>query len=86
MPKAGRRKKNERAGPAAGQSFIPTHYVAIDGSLDTKIAAMESYSTERRAWPHPRAPEALRAWAAYRGSQVGITAAEAFVTVRTMTR
>ena len=74
------------AGPGAGDAFIPTHYVAIDGTLDKKVAAMESYSTERRAWPHPRGPEALRAWAAYRGSQVGLTAAEAFATVRTIAR
>lgn len=75
------------AGPSAAAAFVPTHYVGIAGPvLDHKIAAMESYASERRAWPHPRAPEALRAWAAYRGSQVGLEAAEAFVTVRTVVR
>lgn len=74
------------AGPSASAAFVPTHYVGIERSLERKIAAMESYVSERRAWPHPRAPEALRAWAAYRGSQVGLGAAEAFVTVRTVVR
>lgn len=72
------------AGPGAQAQFGPTHFVEIAATLDAKIAAMESYVSERRSWPHPRAPEALRALAAYRGSQVGVSAAEAFVTVRTL--
>ena len=74
------------AGPDPSAAFVPTHFVEIEGTLDAKIAAMESYESERRAWPHPRAPEALRAWAAYRGSQIGVAAAEAFATVRTVVR
>jgi LmbE family N-acetylglucosaminyl deacetylase len=74
------------AGPDDGRVFVPTHYVSIEAFLDAKIAAMESYRSERRAWPHPRAPEALRALAAYRGSQIGVPAAEAFTTVRTIRR
>ena len=72
--------------PSSSAVFIPTHFVDIGLLVDTKIAAMESYKSERRQWPHPRAPEALRAWARYRGAQVGLEAAEAFVTVRTVAR
>lgn len=71
-------------GPAPDRAFVPTHYVAIDGTIDQKVRAMEAYDTERTKAPHPRAPESLHAWARYRGTQVGFTAAEAFVTVRTM--
>jgi LmbE family N-acetylglucosaminyl deacetylase len=72
--------------PSAASAFVPTHYVDIGALVDKKIDAMESYASERRAWPHPRAPEALRAYARYRGSQIGVEAAEGFVTVRTVAR
>jgi N-acetylglucosamine malate deacetylase 1 len=72
------------AGPALDRAFVPTHYVGIDATLERKVEAMEAYTTERKASPHPRAPDSLRAWAKYRGSQVGLMAAEAFATVRTI--
>ena len=72
--------------PSAASAFVPTHFVDIGPLVDKKIEAMESYVSERRGWPHPRSPEALRAYARYRGAQVGVEAAEAFVTVRTVTR
>ena len=72
------------AGPAVASAFVPTHFVDVTGFLDKKIAAMESYVSERRVWPHPRSPEALESLARYRGSQAGVEAAEAFVTVRTV--
>jgi len=72
------------AGPAADRAFVPTHYVGIEATLERKIRAMEAYTTERQPNPHPRAPDSLRAWARYRGAQVGLSAAEAFVTVRTL--
>ncbi|MEO6238773.1 MAG: PIG-L deacetylase family protein [Vicinamibacterales bacterium] len=72
------------AGPSPAMAFLPNHYVSIGPALDRKIEAMELYESERRTWPHPRAPDALRAWARYRGTQVGVDAAEAFVTVRTV--
>jgi LmbE family N-acetylglucosaminyl deacetylase len=72
------------AGPSPAMAFLPTHFVSIGATLDRKIEAMEQYQSERRTWPHPRAPDALRAWARYRGSQAGVDAAEAFVTIRTV--
>jgi LmbE family N-acetylglucosaminyl deacetylase len=72
------------AGPSAAMAFLPTHFVSIGAAIDRKVEAMERYESERRAWPHPRSPDALRAWARYRGTQVGVDAAEAFVTVRTV--
>jgi LmbE family N-acetylglucosaminyl deacetylase len=74
------------AAPSAAAAFLPTHYVDIGSLVDKKVEAMESYLSERRVWPHPRSPEALRAYARYRGTQVGVDAAEAFVTVRTVVR
>ena len=63
-------------------AFMPQRFVEITETLDVKIEAMQTYETESRAFPHPRSPEALRALAAWRGSQVGVEAAEAFAVVR----
>lgn len=63
-------------------TFHPNTYVDVTATLDRKVAAMEMYETERREFPHPRSPEALRALAAYRGASAGVEAAEAFQLLR----
>jgi LmbE family N-acetylglucosaminyl deacetylase len=63
--------------------FAPSQFVEVLGKhIDAKIGAMESYESERRAFPHPRSPEALRALARWRGSSCGAEFAEAFEVVR----
>ncbi len=57
-------------------------YVGISATLETKVAAMQFYESERRVWPHARSSEALRELAHYRGVQAGIEAAEAFQLIR----
>ena len=59
-------------------SFTPTVFSDISKTLDKKIAAMEQYAGEARAFPHPRSPQALKAEAEYFGSIAGLNAAEAF--------
>jgi len=43
---------------------------------------MESYEFEKRAYPHPRSPEALRIQAQRWGVDIGCERAEAFCVVR----
>lgn len=62
--------------------FRPTVFSDISTTLDKKIAAMESYEGEARAFPHPRSAQALQAEAQYFGSIAGLKAAEAFHVVR----
>ncbi len=62
--------------------FQPAVFFDISATLEKKIAAMQVYESETRAFPHPRSPEALRAIASRWGSVVGATAAEAFELVR----
>lgn len=62
--------------------FCPNVFVNISNTLSTKIEAMKLYDTEVRRFPHPRSPEALTALARYRGSTVGMEAAEAFALIR----
>jgi LmbE family N-acetylglucosaminyl deacetylase len=62
--------------------FQPSVFFDINGYLETKIAAMEVYESEARAFPHPRSPDSLRAQAQRWGSTCGLLAAEAFHCVR----
>jgi LmbE family N-acetylglucosaminyl deacetylase len=62
--------------------FHPGLFVDIHETLERKIAAMQIYESETRAFPHPRSPEALRALARRWGTVVGVPAAEAFEVVR----
>lgn len=62
--------------------FHPTVFFDISTTLEKKIAAMQVYESEARAFPHPRSPEALRAAALRWGSAAGVHAAEAFDLVR----
>lgn len=63
-------------------TFRPNVFVDISTTIDAKIEAMECYESEKRKFPHPRSPEALRALATRWGSAVGCAAAEAFELVR----
>jgi LmbE family N-acetylglucosaminyl deacetylase len=64
------------------ETFRPSVFVDISGTLERKVKAMELYESEARPFPHPRSPEALEALARQRGSVVGMRAAEAFELVR----
>jgi LmbE family N-acetylglucosaminyl deacetylase len=63
-------------------SFHPNVFVNIGETLERKVHAMQLYESEARPFPHPRAPEALRAAAWRWGSTAGVAAAEAFELVR----
>src|SRR5262249_32367103 len=65
--------------------FVPNWYVDIGETVDRKCAAFEEYTTEQRAYPHPRNARALRALAEATGVAVGYEYAEAFVLVRART-
>ena len=62
--------------------FRPSAFYDIAPFLGKKIAAMQVYESEARAFPHPRSPEALRAYAQRWGSVIGADTAEAFELVR----
>lgn len=65
------------------QHFIPNLFAEISAAdLQAKIKAMEAYEFERRPYPHPRSPEALRIRAQMWGVVCGVNLAEAFCVVR----
>lgn len=63
--------------------FIPNMFVEVnEKNLEAKVKGMESYEFEKRAYPHPRSPEALKILAQRWGVATGKKLAEAFVIVR----
>ncbi|MDB4603795.1 PIG-L family deacetylase [bacterium] len=70
------------AGASYGRHFEPNLYVDIADYLNCKMKALTEYEEEMRIFPHARSKEALEHLARYRGSQVGLLAAEAFVVER----
>lgn len=68
--------------PTSGVQFQPNVFVDIGDYWELKRLALEAYTSEMRAWPHPRSIKALEHLARLRGAQVGVEAAEAFVLLR----
>jgi N-acetylglucosamine malate deacetylase 1 len=60
-------------------AFSPNWFEDITATLELKLAALDAYAAELRAWPHPRSREAVLHLARWRGATVGAHAAEAFV-------
>jgi N-acetylglucosamine malate deacetylase 1 len=68
--------------PYLEAGFVPNTWVDIGAHLDTKLRALSCYESQIRPAPDARSIDAVRALAVWRGSQQGMTAAEAFVCVR----
>jgi LmbE family N-acetylglucosaminyl deacetylase len=65
--------------------FIPNLFFSISKeNLNVKIKGMESYEFEKRKYPHPRSPEALRIQAQRWGITIGKEYAEAFQVIRSI--
>lgn len=65
--------------PGSAPVFAPNWFVDISGTLERKLAALDAYAAELRAWPHPRSRQAVEHLARWRGATVGVDAAEAFM-------
>jgi LmbE family N-acetylglucosaminyl deacetylase len=70
----------------SGASFDPTYFVDVSATFESKRRALSAYAGEMRPWPHPRSIEAVESLARWRGSTVGVKAAEAFVLGRALVR
>ena len=68
--------------PYVEAGFMPNCWVDIGDHLDVKLRALACYESQIRPAPDARSLEAIRSLAIWRGSQVGIGAAEAFISVR----
>ena len=68
--------------PYVEQAFVPNRWVDITDFVDLKIKALACYESQIQPHPSARSLEAIKALAVWRGSSIGVGAAEAFVTVR----
>ena len=69
--------------PGLGPAFTPQRFVELTpAQLNRKLAALECYQSEMRPFPHPRSVEAVQALAQLRGTQAGLSLAEAFTVLR----
>jgi LmbE family N-acetylglucosaminyl deacetylase len=69
--------------PSDPRHFLPNLFVSISlQNLNAKIQGMENYEFERRTYPHPRSPEALKIQAQRWGVAMGVDFAEAFCIIR----
>lgn len=65
--------------------FIPNLFFTISNeNLQAKITGMECYENEKRIYPHPRSPEALKIMAQQTGIKIGSELAEAFCIIRSI--
>jgi N-acetylglucosamine malate deacetylase 1 len=69
-----------------GAPFQPTRYVDISAVLARKLQALEYYAFDMRPEPHARSLKAIENLAYVRGAAVGLKAAEAFTTLRSIVR
>ena len=71
--------------PTDPRHFLPNIFISVsDLNMDAKIKGMESYEFEKRKFPHPRSPEALRIQAKRWGVINGVENAEAFCLIRSI--
>ena len=69
--------------PSDPRHFLPNLFMEIgEDDMQAKINAMEAYEFEKRSYPHPRSPEALRIRAQMWGVANGVELAEAFQVIR----
>jgi N-acetylglucosamine malate deacetylase 1 len=72
--------------PYLSHHFHPSVFVDIEAQLGVKLKAMECFSSQLKPFPNERSLEAIEVLARYRGATVGVRAAEAFTSIRSVVR
>lgn len=68
--------------PGIEPPFVPNVHIDITKHIAAKLDAFRRYQNQTHGFPHPRSVEGLEALARFRGSVIGVEAAEAFMLVR----
>lgn len=75
--------ETEWASPYQESYFIPNYFIEVsDRHLAKKKEAMSCYRSQIREYPHSRSIETIEILSRYRGSIIGVNAAEAYSLVR----
>lgn len=65
--------------------FVPNVFFTVsEKNIEAKITGMESYEFEKRSYPHPRSPQALKIQGQRWGIVIGSSFAEAFMLIRSI--
>lgn len=70
--------------PGTAPIFAPNWYVNIDSTLEKKLKALEAYGDEIIEWPNARSIQAVTHLARWRGANIGVNSAEAYMLGRRM--
>ncbi len=62
--------------------FNPNLFIDVGGEINKKIKLLKIYKDEIRSWPHSRSLKSIKNLASFRGSQIGVKFAEAFILLR----
>lgn len=68
--------------PHIEPNFTPNWVVNISDFIEVKLAAMQCYQSQISEFPGPRSLEAIKALAAFRGTQAGFAYGEGFHVIR----
>ena len=74
--------ETEWSAPFSDDAFIPTYFVNISDVFAIKLEAMKCFKSQLKKFPNSRSLKSVEALANYRGSTVGYSHAEAFMTIR----
>jgi len=70
----------------AYDTFSPNYFIDISAEISEKINLMSIYKKELQAYPNPRSKKGIEVLSNYRGMQVGLKNAEAFIQVRKLSK
>jgi N-acetylglucosamine malate deacetylase 1 len=76
--------ETEWAAPFGDDAFIPNRFVNITIEFSAKLGAMKCFKSQVKEFPNSRSLKSIEALANFRGSTVGFSHAEAFMTIRTI--
>lgn len=68
--------------PFIENAFLPNIFVDISHYIEKKLEIISIYKSEIMEYPLPRSLDSMKALARFRGSQIGVEYAEAFMSVR----
>ena len=68
--------------PIRSSGYMPLIYVDISDFIDKKLEILSLFEDQIYPYPHARSIEAVRAYAMYRGSSVGLKYAETLMPMR----
>lgn len=74
--------ETEWAAPFSDAIFIPNFFVNISNDFSAKLEAIKCFKSQLRDFPNSRSLKSIEVLANFRGSSVGLTHAEAFMTIR----